>query len=916
MSKQHVNDSDNKRKSWYSQPVDSVFEVLSTGEEGLSQDEASRRLEVHGPNKLPEGKKKSALVRFLLHFHNVLIYVLMAAAVVTALLDHWIDTWVIVAVILVNAIIGYVQEGKAEKALESIKKMLSLEANVIRNGRRSEINAEELVPGDVVTLQSGDKVPADIRLFDVRNFRVEESALTGESVAVDKTADPVDEGAVPGDQICMAFSGTSVVNGRARGMVVETGSQTELGKIKQMMSDVDKITTPLLRQIDSFGKILSIVIVGATALLFALGYFFRDYELDELFLAAISLAVAAIPEGLPAIMTITLAVGVQAMARRNAIIRKLPSVETLGSVAVICSDKTGTLTRNEMTATTLVTAAGSYSVEGVGYKPEGSIKKGGEPVELEQDELLTELIRTVRVCNEAGIYEEDGEWILNGDPTEGSLITLAHKAGLESFEPKRIDHIPFESDHRFMATLNEVDGKKIMYVKGAPEMLLELCSKQRTVDGDEEIDAGYWEKEMEKKADNGQRLIAAAQKIVDNDTSSIEHEDVQSGLVFLGIIGIIDPPRDEAIEAIKICKDAGIRVKMITGDHVITARAIGKEIGIGDGEKAISGAELEKMSDDELRTAAIEYDVFARTSPEHKLRLVKALQAENLICAMTGDGVNDAPALKRADVGIAMGIKGTEVTKEASEMVLADDNFASIANAVEEGRTIYDNLRKAILFILPTNGAESFVIMAAVIMGITMPITPVQILWVNMITAVTLALALSFEPSERGVMKRPPRATDAAILGGYFIWRVGFVSLLIGGLTLALYYWLKGMDYDIDEARTVAVNTLVAGQLFYLFNCRRMHEPSIGKGFFNNKYAFYAVGVLVIFQLIFTYAPFMNEWFGTSPHTAWYWVYPLAGGFFVFLLVELEKYILGRRRLRKLKKEWSDQSKKQRIKNV
>jgi P-type Ca2+ transporter type 2C len=905
MSNREENVTSKSEIPWYNQPFDSVFEKLSSGKEGLQKEEAAKRLEEHGPNKLPEGKQKSVLVRFLLHFHNVLIYVLMAAAIVTAMLDHWIDTWVIIAVILINAIIGFVQEGKAEKALESIKKMLSLNANVIRDGKRTEIDAEDLVPGDVVALQSGDKVPADIRLFEVRNFRVEESALTGESVAVEKTTDPAEKGSVPGDQKCMAFSGTSVVNGRAKGVVVETGGTTELGKIKKMMSDVEKITTPLLRQIDSFGKVLSIVIVAVTALFFVLGYFFRDYSVDELFLAVISLAVAAIPEGLPAIMTITLAVGVQAMARRNAIIRKLPSVETLGSVAVICSDKTGTLTRNEMTATTVVTSNASYTVEGAGYQPEGKIKKNGTTIKAEEDELLSQLIQTVRVCNDAEIKQEEGEWVLNGDPTEGSLITLAYKSGFETFTPRRIDHIPFESDHRFMATLNQGDGdNNIMYVKGAPEMLLELCGKQRTPEGEDEIDYDYWEKEMEKKADNGQRLIAAAMKVVDPDKTSIRHDDVESGLIFLGLIGMIDPPRKEAIESIQICKDAGIRVKMITGDHLITARAIGKEIGIGDGKKAISGADLEKMSDEELRKAVKEYDVFARTSPEHKLRLVKALQAEKLICAMTGDGVNDAPALKRADVGIAMGIKGTEVTKEASEMVLADDNFASIANAVEEGRTIYDNLRKAILFILPTNGAESFVIMAAVIMGITMPITPVQILWVNMVTAITLALALSFEPGEQGVMKRPPRDTNAPILGGYFLWRVGFVSLLIGGLTLGLYYWLKDHGYDIDEARTIAVNTLVAGQLFYLFNCRKMHEPSIGSGFFNNKYAFYAVGVLIIFQLIFTYAPFMNEWFGTAPHTTWYWVYPIAAGLFVFLLVELEKYLLGRRRLKKLKKEW------------
>jgi P-type Ca2+ transporter type 2C len=884
---------------WYNLSPDQSLQKLSAEKGGLTEEEAQQRLEKYGRNKLPEEKQKSALMRFLMQFHNVLIYVLIAAAVVTALLDHWIDTWVIAAVVLVNAIIGFIQEGKAEKALEGIRKMLSLHATVLRNGERKDIDAEELVPGDVVLLQSGDKIPADLRLIRNRNFRVEESALTGESVAVEKTTDPVEGDAVPGDQTNMAFSGTSVVYGRATGVVVETGVNTELGKINRMMSDVEELSTPLLRQIDQFGKALSVVILGLTALFFAIGYFFRDYTIDELFMAVISLAVAAIPEGLPAIMTITLAVGVQAMAGRNAIIRRLPSVETLGSVSVICSDKTGTLTKNEMTATSVCTAENTYHAEGTGYAPEGDLLLDDRPVSPDDHSTLQLLLRAVRACNDASLKQEDGRWVIDGDPTEGALVTLAHKGGFGDFNPERIDHIPFESDHKYMATLNELDGERILFMKGAPERLLELCDTELTDSGEQDLRSDFWEEKIEQQAAGGRRLIAAAYRKTGEEIREIDHEDVESGLIFLGLVGMIDPPRPEAIESIKTCKEAGIRVKMITGDHVITARAIGEELGIGDGKKAISGQELETMSDDELKEAASEYDVFARTSPEHKLRLVKALQAKGKICAMTGDGVNDAPALKRADVGIAMGIKGTEVTKDASEMVLADDNFASIANAVEEGRTIYDNLRKAILFILPTNGAESMVIMAAVLMGLALPITPVQILWVNMVTAVTLALALSFEPTEPGVMKRPPRDPKAGILGGYFLWRVGFVSVLIATLTLGLYYWLKDQGYQLEEARTVAVNTLVAGQLFYLFNCRRMHKPSLGRGFFNNRYAFYAAGVLIVLQLVFTYAPFMNEWFGTDPHRAWYWVYPVTGGMIVFLLVEFEKFVLGRRRIKK-----------------
>jgi len=881
---------------WHNLTTAEALENLGVSENGITTEEAQKRKEKYGPNKLPDAEPPSALKRFLLQFHNVLIYVLLAAAAITGLLEHWLDTGVILGVVVINAIIGFVQEGKAEKALEGIRKMLSLDATVTRNGQRRKIDAEELVPGDIVLLKSGDKIPADLRLLDVRSLRIEESALTGESVAVEKHTSVVDENSVPGDRKNMAFSGTSVVYGRGTGVVVETGSHTELGKINRMMSDVEKITTPLLRQIDGFGKSLSVVILGVTALFFAVGYFFRDYEIAELFMAVISLAVAAIPEGLPAIMTITLAIGVQAMARRNAIIRRLPSVETLGSVNVICSDKTGTLTRNEMTARAVITAEEEYEIEGAGYKPEGSIKKDSREIDPQNETVFKKLVETVYACSDSEIHkEEDGEWKLEGEPTEGALITLSYKAGFKDFKPTRVDHIPFESAHKYMATLNSHEQGRIIYVKGAPEQLLKRSSTQLTNSNEAELDENYWSAESEKQAKQGRRLMGAAFKIVDADKESINNDDIED-LTFLGLIGIVDPPRPEAIEAIKTCKSAGIKVKMITGDHLLTAKAIGLELGIGDGEKAISGAELENMSDDELRKAALEYDIFARTSPEHKLRLVKALQAEKMICAMTGDGVNDAPALKRADVGIAMGIKGTEVTKDSSEMVLADDNFASIANAVEEGRTIYDNLKKAILFIIPTNGAESLVIMAAVLMGLVLPITPVQILWVNMVTAVTLALALSFEPTEPGVMKRPPRDSQSAILGGYLIWRIAFVSFLIGGLTLGLYYWLRQNGYDVATARTIGVNTLVAGQLFYLFNCRRMHTAAIGRGFFNNRAAFYASGILIILQLIFTYAPFMNTLFGTSPHDISYWIYPVIGGAAVFTIVEIEKQLLGKRR--------------------
>ncbi len=890
------NEEKKKKERWHSMDAEGVLKKIDVDpDEGLSSDEAKKRLEDYGPNELPKEKKRSPLMRFIKQFDNVLIYILLAAAVVTALMEHWIDTWVILAVVLINAVIGFIQEGKAEKALESIKQMLSLEARVLRDGKQQTIEAEKLVPGDIVTLKSGEKISADVRLIKTKDFRVEESPLTGESEAVDKSTEPAEEDAIIGDQTSMAFSGTIVVYGKATGVVVATGKDSEIGKISKMMSEVKEITTPLLQKIRNFAKWLAVVILGIAAVFFVFGYFVQGYDLVDIFLAVIGLAVAAIPQGLPAIITITLAIGVQRMADRNAIIRRLPSVETLGSVDVICSDKTGTLTRNEMTVRTIMTADKEYQVEGTGYKPEGNIMVDDEKVDPDDDKVLQRFLQTARISNNAEIKkDDDGNWKLNGPPTEGALLTLAYKAGLQDFKPEQIDQIPFESDHKYNASLNELDGERYVFMAGAPEKILEMSSKQLTSDGEKDVDEDFWEEKMEEVAAKGQRLLGLAFNKTDKNRKEIDKDDLEKNKVFLGFVGIIDPPRDEVIDSIKECKEAGINVKMITGDHSITAKAIGKEIGIGDGGKALSGKELEEMSDEDLKKASEEYDVYARTSPEHKLRLVEALQAKNHLCAMTGDGVNDAPALKKANIGIAMGIKGTEVSKDASEMVLADDNFASIVNAVEEGRTVYENIRKAILFILPTNGAESLVLMAAILLGIIMPITPVQVLWVNMVTGVTLALAISFEPMEEQLMERPPRDPDEPILGKLFIWRIVFVSFLIGGLTFYLFDLMQGRGMDDAISRTVAVNTLVAGQLFYLFNVRKIKQPSLGKGFFSSKAAFIAVGVLILLQIFFVYTPFMNEAFDTAPIEASFWLYPLAAGLVVFIVVELEKWLIAR----------------------
>ena len=880
--------------------ADEVLDRLRTDSKGLSSAEASRRLAELGPNRLPAPPRDGLLKRFFKHFHDILIYILIAAAIITAVLGHWIDTGVILGVVVINAIIGFIQEGKAEEALEGIRKMLSVHAHARRDGQWCEVEADGLVPGDIVRLRSGDRVPADLRLIRTINLRIEESALTGESVPADKNTERVESEAGVGDRSGMAYSGTLVAAGRGVGVVTATGPHTELGRINRMIAEVQTLQTPLTRQMAHFSKVLSVVIVGLALLMVLIGVVLHDFPPGEVFLAAIGFAVAAIPEGLPAILTITLALGVQRMAQRNAITRKLNAVETLGSVTVICSDKTGTLTRNEMTARHVVTRGGSYDVSGTGYRPEGDITLDGRAASLDQHGHLHAVIEVVAVANDTQVAEEDGQWKVTGEPTEGALRTLAHKAGFDAGAHARHASIPFESANKFMATLNTTPGgARRILLKGAPDRLLDRCSREFGANGGlEPLDRAFWEERIDALSAEGLRVLAAAAREVPDSKSELALEDLDEDMVFLGLIGIIDPPRPEATAAIRSCHTAGIRVKMITGDHAGTACAIGLEMGLGKaGElKVISGAEIEAASDEELQEIAHECDIFARTSPEHKLRLVKALQARGEVVAMTGDGVNDAPALKRADVGVAMGIKGTEATKEAAEIVLADDNFSSIERAVEEGRTIYDNLLKAILFILPTNGAQGLVMLTAVVFGLTLPLTPVQILWVNMVVAVTLALALAFEPAEPGVMARPPRRPDAPIMGRAMLWRVAIVSVLIGGATIAMFEVELALDMELGVARTMAVNTLVIAQAFYLFNSRFLVESSLRvTRMFTNPTALLAVGALAVLQLGFVYLPIMNVWFGTSPLALRHWLVPLGIGVVVFLLIEAEKAWLRRR---------------------
>ncbi|MDZ7642491.1 MAG: cation-transporting P-type ATPase [Desulfurivibrio sp.] len=905
-------DSTPDTPTWFAREAEeAVKHFQADPEQGLSATEGRQRLARYGANVLTPPRKQGPFKRFLLQFHNVLIYVLLVAAVVTTLLGHWLDAGVIFGVVMINALIGFIQEGKAERALEAIRDMLSQHAVVLRDGKRQVIAAEELVPGDIVFLQSGDKVPADLRLLKSKELRVDEASLTGESMAVEKHPEPVAANTSIGDRFPMSYSGTLVTSGQGSGVVVATGDHTELGRINKMLSEVSKLTTRLLVKMAEFGRKLTVAIFIMAAGTFAFGYLLRDYDAIAMFLAVVSLAVAAIPEGLPAIITITLALGVQAMAGRNAIIRRLPAVETLGSVTVICSDKTGTLTKNEMTVQEVVTTEQEFTVSGIGYAPRGGFSRNGEdgqnpdinPVDYP---LLEEICRAGLLCNEAELVPDPAggeQWQANGAPTEAALLTMAYKAGLEreslqASHPRR-DLIPFASEHKFMATLHhDHQGNSVIYLKGAPEMLLQRCSGQWRDGAVEKLDREFWEKTMEKIAARGQRLLALAKKPAASGQQELTFDDVQDGVILLGLVGIIDPPRDEAIVAVQDCRNAGIRVKMITGDHASTARAIAARMQIGEGENsALTGREIEGLSDDSLRRQVKEVDVFARVSPEHKLRLVRLLQEGGEVVAMTGDGVNDAPALKKADVGVAMGVKGTEVAKEASEMVLTDDNFASIAHAVREGRTVYNNIRKSIAFILPTNGGEAGVIIAAILFSRMLPITPVQILWVNMITAVTLALALAFEPSEADVMRKPPRPPNAAILDGFLLWRVVLVALIMVAGVFGFFVWKREMGAEIAIAQTTAVNTMVLFEIFYLLNTRSLHRQisSIGQ-LLENRYILLAIAAVVVFQLIFTYAPFMHHLFGTAPVAAGDWPLMIIVAASVFVIVEFEKWLLRHHR--------------------
>ncbi|MBN1240409.1 MAG: cation-transporting P-type ATPase [Gammaproteobacteria bacterium] len=882
---------------WHSADVEWVLDALETSAAGLTDGDAAARLERYGPNRLPTAPRRSALRRLLAQFHNLLIYVLLASAAISVLLEHAVDALVILAVVLINAVVGFVQEGRAEAALEAISRMIDPRASVVRDGRRRAVAVDELVPGDAVVLEAGDRVPADLRLIRSRNLRIDEAALTGESVAADKTAEPVADDAALADRISMAYSGTLVAAGQGTGIVVATGSRTELGRIGTLIGSVQTLKTPLIRQIDGFARTLTLLILIGCALAFVFGYFVRGYALDDAFMIVVGLAVSAIPEGLPAVMTIALAIGVQRMAARHAIVRRLPAVETLGSVEIICSDKTGTLTRNEMTVQAVVTAEAEFDVTGVGYDPNGSVELGGRAIDVEHEPVLLELIRTGLLCNDANLRHEGGAWQIVGDPMEAALVTLARKASLDASQQRtaypREDEIPFDAAHRFMATLHHShDDGVFALVKGAPERLLDMCETERRRGGDAPVDREAWLRRADALARRGHRVLAFAKKPLGDKATALGFDDVERGLTLLGLTGFIDPPRDEAIEAVVQCRSAGIRVMMITGDHAVTAQEIARQLGLSDSPVVLSGRDLDAMDESALKQAVRHTTVFARTTPEHKLRLVDALQGDGGAVAMTGDGVNDAPALKRAAVGVSMGGTGTEAAKQASEIVLADDNFASIVAAVREGRTVYDNIMKVIAWTLPTNGGEAATILGAMALGLALPITPIQILWINMVTAVALGLTLAFEPTEPGTMTRPPRRSDAPILDRSLLWRVVFVSALFVAGTFGMFFWAESRGLPIETARTIVVNTLVVFEIFYLFSVRYVHGTSLTlQGVLGTRAVLIGVAIVVAAQLLFTYTPFMNAVFETRPLRLADGLAIVGAGVLLLIVTEAEKRI-------------------------
>ncbi len=888
---------------WHAKTEIEVRNLLASDlEKGLTDPEISKRQREYGPNLVSSKAGSPPWFRFLLQFHQPLVYLLLAAGTITASLGEYVDSTVIFGVVLINAIVGFIQEAKAEKAIEALSRLVVTAATVRRGGRKSRVASSELVPGDVVLLQSGDVVPADLRLTLVMSLQVDESALTGESMPAQKVSSTLAPMTSLADRHNLAFAGTHVTSGQAEGIVFAIGNASETGRIAGMLASTVELSTPLTRKITAFSRLLLWLILGLGALGFVVGVMRGEAAVD-MFMASVALAVGAIPEGLPAAVTIVLAIGVSRMARRRAIVRKLPAVETLGATTVICSDKTGTLTENQMTVQRIFAGRKIYTLTGTGYDPAGDVLDGDglNVADPEQHPALSECLRAGVLCNDSELTLADGRPHILGDPTEAALLVAGAKGGLihaEAVEAApRLDMIPFESEHMFRATLHGGGAARTIYKVGAVERLLERCSDQLEEDGSlAPLDAAEIHQKVEAFAADGLRVLALARRHVGDNHDELSHENVREGLTFLGLQGMIDPPRKEAVAAVAICRQAGIRVKMITGDHAITARAVALQIGladkIADGLRIVTGRELGDVSDEDLPDLAMTTEVFARVAPEQKLRLVRALQSRGQIVAMTGDGVNDAPALKQSDIGIAMGITGTDVAKGAADIILTDDHFATIAAAVEEGRGVFDNLRKFIIWTLPTSLGEGCIILVAILSGLTLPVLPVQLLWVNMTTALLLGLMLVFEPKEPGLMKRPPRDPAKPLLTFPLFMRTGLVTLImIGGAYWLFHYELSIAGETLAEARTAVVNVVVAVETAYLFCCRSLSRSIFHIGIWTNRFAFIGAATMIAAQVLFTYAPVMNRLFHSTPLSMESWLRIAAVAVAAFIAVESEKWL-------------------------
>lgn len=881
-------------KEDYYQNINQLMQDYPNGnfEQGLSANEAKERLLVNGPNKL-ETKKVPKWRLFVRQFHNMIIYILIIAALLTILMGHFSDAIIIGLVVVINALIGYYQEANASDALEKIKEMLASEATVYRDGKRLDVPTEELVVGDVVFLEAGDKVPADLRIVDSDNLRIQEASLTGEADSIEKTAaDIADEDVPLAEQINRAFASTSVTNGSGLGVVAATAENTQIGQISMEVEQVKTRKSPLMQQIDGLGRGVSYVVIGAAVLLFAIGFLLETYSLSVLALAIVTMIVGSIPEGLPATTSVILAMGVSDMAKnKHTIVKTLPAVETLGSVDVIATDKTGTLTKNEMTVKDIFLTDHHYQVSGNGYEPKGKIIEVGQATVA--SETLKLFLEAGYQANDTLLYKEDRRWKINGEPTDGSFLTLYHKYFGEKYESeyKEVDMLPFDSDYRYMAKLvKAANGKQLIFIKGSPDKLFPMVK----------VEDAYWTQKVQELSATGKRVVAVGFKEVSSDLKKISHEILFDGITLLGLAGIIDPPREEVIESLKDMRKAGIEVKMITGDHPLTAKTIGGKLGLAPKIQVITGQEWDQLTQSEKEAAAVSHQVFARTTPKNKLEIIEALQASDKVTAMTGDGVNDAPALKRADIGVAMGIEGTDVAKDSADMILTNDHFATMSIAIREGRRIYDNIKKSILFLLPTSFAEGLIIAFTIIMQQDMPLQATQLLWINMVSAITIQFAFIFEPAENQIMERPPQKTGSRLMNRHDIFQMAYVSVLMALISILAHDWLLAQGLDQVTASTMMVNIIVISKIFYLFNIRTS-KFALSKEFFSNKPAFLIIGIMVLLQLLLTYVPFMQQAFHTAPMSVVEWGITILAGFLILVITEIDKWVRMKRKETRLR---------------